>query len=40
MFLLFSLVGFVGTSLGASAIAKFVNVATNLCIDHFIPGDM
>jgi uncharacterized membrane protein YfcA len=40
MFLLFSLVGFVGASfLGASAIAKFVNVATNLAaLIIFIPG--
>lgn len=40
MFLLFSLVGFVGTSfLGASAIAKFVNVSTNLAaLIIFIPG--
>ena len=40
MFLLFSLVSFVGTSfLGASAIAKFVNVATNLAaLIIFIPG--
>lgn len=40
MFLLFSLVSFVGTSfLGASAIAKFVNVATNLAaLVIFIPG--
>lgn len=40
MFLLFSLVSFVGTSfLGASAIAKFVNVATNLAaLLIFIPG--
>jgi uncharacterized membrane protein YfcA len=40
MFLLFSLVSFVGTSfLGASAIAKFVNVATNLAaLMIFIPG--
>ena len=40
MFLLFSLVGFIGTSfLGASAIAKFVNVATNLAaLIIFIPG--
>lgn len=40
MFLLFSLVSFVGTSfLGASAIAKFVNVATNFAaLIIFIPG--
>jgi len=40
MFLLFSLVSFVGTSfLGASAIAKFVNVATNLAaLIIFVPG--
>lgn len=40
MFLLFALVSFVGTSfLGASAIAKFVNVATNLAaLIIFIPG--
>jgi uncharacterized membrane protein YfcA len=40
MFLLFSLVSFVGTSfLGASAIAMFVNVATNLAaLIIFIPG--
>ena len=40
MFLLFSLVSFAGTSfLGASAIAKFVNVATNLAaLIIFIPG--
>ena len=40
MFLLFSLVSFIGTSfLGASAIAKFVNVATNLAaLIIFIPG--
>jgi uncharacterized membrane protein YfcA len=40
MFLLFSLVGFVGASfLGASAIAKFVNVVTNLAaLIIFIPG--
>ena len=40
MFLLFSLVSFVGTSfLGASAVAKFVNVATNLAaLIIFIPG--
>lgn len=40
MFLLFSLVSFVGTNfLGASAIAKFVNVATNLAaLIIFIPG--
>jgi len=40
MFLLFSLVSFVGSSfLGASAIAKFVNVATNLAaLIIFIPG--
>jgi uncharacterized membrane protein YfcA len=40
MFLLFSLVTFIGTSfLGASAIAKFVNVATNLAaLIIFIPG--
>ncbi len=40
MFLLFSLVSFVGTSfLRASAIAKFVNVATNLAaLIIFIPG--
>lgn len=40
MFLLFALVSFVGTSfLGASAIAKFVNVATNLAaLVIFVPG--
>jgi uncharacterized membrane protein YfcA len=40
MFLLFALVSFVGTSfLGASAIAKFVNVATNLAaLIIFVPG--
>lgn len=40
MFLLFSLVSFVGTSfLGSSAIAKFVNVATNLAaLIIFVPG--
>jgi uncharacterized membrane protein YfcA len=40
MFLLFSLVSFVGTSfLGASAVAKFVNVATNLAaLIIFVPG--
>ena len=40
MFLLFSLVSFVGTNfLGASAIAKFVNVATNLAaLIIFVPG--
>lgn len=40
MFLLFALVSFVGTSfLGASAIAKFVNVATNLAaLIIFISG--
>jgi uncharacterized membrane protein YfcA len=40
MFLLFALVSFIGTSfLGASAIAKFVNVATNLAaLIIFIPG--
>jgi len=40
MFLLFSLVSFIGTSfLGASAIAKFVNVATNLAaLIIFVPG--
>lgn len=39
MFLLFSLVSFLGTSfLGASAIAKFVNVATNLAaLIIFVP---
>jgi len=40
MFLIFSLVSFLGTSfLGASAIAKFVNVATNLAaLVIFIPS--
>jgi len=40
MFLLFSLVTVIGTSfLGASAVAKFVNVATNLAaLIIFIPG--